>query len=53
MLKLVIEYHYSDGDIGAYPAGREAQALWTLFDPVKTKESEPTHIIIRPAKEGE
>ena len=51
-MKLVIEYHYEDGDIGAYEAGTLAEELWRGFTNV-AGAPEPSHIIIRPAKEGE
>lgn len=55
MKKLVIEYHYQDGDIGAYEAGKEALRLWEGFaninlDPLHV---EPKCIIIRRASENE
>jgi len=48
--KLVIEYHYADGDIGAYPAGGEAQKLWEGF--AANPLYEPTKIVIRPETPG-
>lgn len=52
--KLVVEYHYNDNDIGAYPASKEAQELWKNFSEAACgPEGEPSHIIIRPAKKGE
>lgn len=43
--RLVIEYHYQDGDVGAHPAQPEAVALWTGFTPAHP----PSHLLIRPA----
>lgn len=43
---LVVEYHYSDGDVGAHPAGKAETYLWKHFS--KSKEHGPSHIVIRP-----
>jgi len=52
-LKLVIEYHYTDGDVGAYPGGALEMSAWEGFCG-KAGASEPDHIIIRRAtKEGD
>ena len=55
MRKLVIEYHYKDGDVGAYHADEAAiQTLWEGFDTADISGGKsPSHIIIRPATEGD
>ena len=56
-MRLVIEFHYTDGDIGAYSIeddlGESAPAvLWSLFSPPKEGHA-PDHIIIRLAEQDE
>ena len=44
--KLVIEFHYNDGDVGAHPATPEEARLWTGFS--ETARHRPTHVLLRP-----
>jgi len=46
---LVIEYHYADGDVGAYEGCRYAQELWKRFSDGVT----PERIVIRQRREHE
>lgn len=47
---LVVEFHYADGDVGAYPAksfkdaGDTCQALWDCFGP----DHAAAYLVIRP-----
>lgn len=44
--KLVIEFHYNDGDVGAHPATPAQATLWTGFS--QTTRHRPTHVLLRP-----
>ena len=48
--KLVIEFHYNDGDVGAHPATPAQATLWTGFS--QTTRHRPTHVLLRPDKIG-
>jgi hypothetical protein len=45
-VELVVEFHYKDGDVGAYD-NCAVQSLWAQF----AKRHEPSHIVIRPDTE--
>ena len=45
-IELVVEFHYKDGDVGAYD-DIAVQSLWAQF----TKGHEASHILIRPAND--
>ena len=44
--KIVIEFHYRDGDVGAHPATPAETALWKGFS--SARHHQPTHILLRP-----
>jgi hypothetical protein len=48
-VRLVLELHYKDGDVGAY-IDHQVAKLWAQF----SKSGEPSHILIRPdTKQGQ
>lgn len=51
MTNLVIEYHYIDGDCGAYPAGEVERQLWGGFPGGRNPPHPASHILIRPDTE--
>jgi hypothetical protein len=56
-MRLVIELHYTDGDVGAYPiegdlAKMPADALWALFSPPQAGHA-PEKIVVRLAEQDE
>jgi hypothetical protein len=46
---LVIEFHYTDGDIGAHPVGPAEVHLWSQFARGPGRHGEPDFILIRRA----
>ena len=51
MTNLIIEYHYIDGDCGAYPAGEVERQLWGGFPAGRNPPHPASHILIRPDTE--
>lgn len=48
MTNLVIEFHYMDGDCGAYPASESERHLWSSF----SGGASASHIVLRPNTSG-
>lgn len=45
--KLVVEYHYPDGDVGVHPAASAEKEVWR-----GSANEPPTHVVIRPETKG-